>query len=128
MPDWMVYLTEGKLAIDLLKGARDLIRDALPKGEKSEKTKQEIDTKIQETERAFKASQAELAKELGYRLCRCEFPPNVMLWNKDTRINVCPACGDVWPKKPDIQPLKSGCKRRSNNPSLKQPGIPVAPE
>jgi hypothetical protein len=89
MAQWMEYLTAGKTTLDLLKGVRDLI----PKGAHAD----EVSKKIEEAEQALKTSEAELARKLGFRLCRCTWPPQIMRWDKDQRKNVCPACGDIWP-------------------------------
>lgn len=79
----------GKAALDIMKAARDL----MPKG----KDKDAVDGKIVETEKALEIAAASAAKELGYRLCRCTFPPQIMLWQKESRTNVCPTCGDQHP-------------------------------
>jgi hypothetical protein len=100
MIDLMAYLAEAKTALDILKGLREM----LPKGAKSD----EAQKQIEKAEQALKASEAELAKGLGFRLCRCKFPPPIMLWDKDKRANICPECGDVYPPRPKIEPLKSG--------------------
>jgi hypothetical protein len=89
------YLGAAKAALDLLKG----VQSELPKGDKSDKAKEQI-TKA---ETSLKQSEAELAKALGFRLCRCSFPPTIMLWNKDQRVHICPSCGDRYPHRPDIQ-------------------------
>jgi hypothetical protein len=65
----------------------------LPKGQKSDEATQQIE----KAEQALKKSEAEFAKGLGFRLCRCTWPPQIMLWDKDRRKNVCPACGDLYP-------------------------------
>lgn len=51
-------------------------------------------------------SEAELAKKLGYKLCRCSFPPEIMLWNKDHGASFCPKCNDRNPVRidPDEEP------------------------
>jgi hypothetical protein len=40
---------------------------------------------------------ARLARDLGYRLCRCQFPPKPMLWDKARKVFVCPDpdCGSA---------------------------------
>lgn len=92
------YLTAGKAAIDIFKS----VKAGLPKGEASDKVGAQIAT----AERAFKASEAELAKKLGYKLCRCSFPPEIMLWNKDHGASFCPKCNDRNPVRidPDEEP------------------------
>jgi hypothetical protein len=99
MDDLLAYLSYGKTALDILKGLREL----LPKGAKSDEAQKEIE----KAEEALQASKAELAKKLGFRLCRCRLPPPIMLWNNDRRVNVCPDCGNTYPPKPKFEPLKS---------------------
>ena len=100
MMDLTQYFVEGKAAIDLLKAAWGL----LPKGDNADKAKAEID----KAEASLIASQAQIAQAMGFRICRCKYPPEIMLWDKDKRVSVCPACGDVYPHRPKIEPLKSG--------------------
>lgn len=95
--DYVQYFTE---AVTAVKGALDVVRGVqavLPK-EKADAVAAELG----KAEVAVKQSQAELAKGLGFRLCRCEFPPNIMLWKADIKKNVCPKCADKYP--PDLKP------------------------
>jgi hypothetical protein len=78
------YLTAGKGALDLIKGTLSLI----PKGEKADKAKEQIER----AEQALKASEAAAAKALGYKLCQCTFPPQIMLWKESEGAYVCPEC------------------------------------
>jgi hypothetical protein len=84
--EWVVT---GKSAIELLRSAWAL----LPKGP----GKDALQTKIAEAEDALKRSDGKLAKELGYKLCRCTFPPQIMLWKEAQKAHVCPnpECGRV---------------------------------
>jgi hypothetical protein len=79
------FLTASKSAVDLLKSAYE----ALPTGSKRE----EVECKVKEAEDILKRSDAKLAKDLGYCLCKCEFPPKIMLWKQDAQAEVCPSCG-----------------------------------
>jgi hypothetical protein len=79
------YLGAGKMALDLLKSARD----ALPKGANADQLQEKID----EAERALGTSKAAAAKALGFKLCQCTFPPQVMLWREPERAHICPGCG-----------------------------------
>ena len=96
------YIRAGKDAVDILKSAYSL----LPKGQGRE----DLGKKIEEVEELLKRSDAKLAKELGFPLCQCEFPPQIMLWKKDRKKNVCPECDDVYPR--DIE-IDSGESRLS---------------
>ena len=91
-PDWMTYLTAAKTALDIIKG----VRSELPKGPEADKAQQQIE----KAETALKTSEAELAKALGFKLCRCKFPPPIMLWSAAEASNICPACGDKNPPPP----------------------------
>ena len=85
--DVVEYVTAAKGALDCLKGALSLI----PKGEISDKASKEIE----KAEKALKASEAATAKSLGYQLCQCTFPPQIMLWKEVDQAFVCPSlsCG-----------------------------------
>jgi hypothetical protein len=58
-------------AIGLLKDTKDL----LPKGQKADAVTAALVT----AESSSRVAEAEIAKALGYELCRCEFPPTPML-------------------------------------------------
>jgi len=88
--DLIGFLTAGKTALDIFKG----IRDELPKGQKAD----EVRAQIELAEQAFQNSNAEAAKSLGYELCRCTFPPQIMLWKQEKRTNVCSLCGNESPR------------------------------
>jgi hypothetical protein len=92
--DLVEYLGAAKTALDILKG----IQSELPKSEQSDKAHEQI----AKAETSLQLSQAELAKALGYKLCRCAFPPPIMLWKKDQRVHVCPDCGDHYPHRPEV--------------------------
>jgi hypothetical protein len=100
--EWIGYLTAAKTALDIIKG----IRSELPKGPRAD----EAQRQIEKAESALKISEAELAKTLGFKLCRCKFPPTIMLWSAPERTNICPVCGDRNPppvttsRVPDHEP------------------------
>ncbi len=83
------WITAGKSWLDLLRSAWTL----LPKGAEKDR----IARKLEEAELALELSNAKLAKELGFRLCQCRFPPLPMLWDNGRRAFVCQnlACGRV---------------------------------
>jgi hypothetical protein len=58
-------------ALGLLKDAKDL----LPAGDKATAISQALAT----AEISAKLAEAEIAKALGFELCKCEFPPTAML-------------------------------------------------
>ena len=83
--DWAAYLSAGKTVLEIFRG----IRAELPKGEASDAAQKHI----AEAENALKQTEAELAKALGYHLCKCTFPPQIMLWREAEKATVCPNCG-----------------------------------
>jgi hypothetical protein len=86
------WTVAAKSGIELLKSAWRL----LPKGA----DKNAIAHKIEEAEQALERADAKLAKELGYKLCECTFPPKPMLWNEARKLFVCqnPDCGRAIPR------------------------------
>jgi hypothetical protein len=81
------FLAAAKTAIEVIKAAITL----LPKGSKSEEAQEQIER----AEKALKASEGAAAKALGYKICQCTFPPQIMLWKEAERAHVCPnsTCG-----------------------------------
>ena len=95
-PDWLAYITAAKSALDILKG----IRAELPKGPQADKAQQQIE----QAESALKLTNAKLAQTFDYKLCRCAFPPPIMLWRAADRLNICPKCGDRFPPPQSPEP------------------------
>ncbi|HKH80278.1 MAG TPA: hypothetical protein VKA03_01450 [Methylovirgula sp.] len=79
------WVDAAKDTISLLTAAKN----ALPKGEHRD----DVEEKLHQAEESIKRADARLAKELGLKLCDCEFPPNVMLWRETEQTHVCPHCG-----------------------------------
>ena len=65
----------------------------LPKSDKREQAEKQLMV----AEEALKRSDVALAQKLGYRLCQCTFPPQIMLFKQDEGVKVCPLCGDTYP-------------------------------
>lgn len=80
--DW---ITTGTSALSLIR----LAATFLPESE----DKSDAEAKLREAESLLAESNAALAKKLGYRLCRCTFPPQIMLWAEVERADICPCCG-----------------------------------
>jgi len=82
--DW---LRDGKAAIDFLRGVVSL----LPKGVDRNRAAEQVE----QAETALKKSEAAVAKDLGFALCQCTFPPQIMLWKEADKAHVCPRaeCG-----------------------------------
>jgi hypothetical protein len=81
------YIRLGKDASDLLKGVLSL----LPKSAKRDEAEQ----KIKAAEDALKRADVALAQKLGFQLCRCTYPPQIMLWHEQEKVTKCPRpeCG-----------------------------------
>ncbi len=79
------WFKAAKLALDTAASVKTL----LPSGPRRD----EIAVKVAEAETALSASNAMLAQGLGFRLCKCTFPPQVMLYRHAAHHDVCPACG-----------------------------------
>jgi hypothetical protein len=74
--------------------------DILPKREKEEASR-----KIHEVEEKLQVAEAQIAKGLGYELCKCTWPPQIMLHAGDAEYGEkfrCSACGRV--VSPDHMP------------------------
>jgi hypothetical protein len=91
------WFVAAKAGIEALKSAWNL----LPRGME----KDELAGKIAEAEQAIERADAKLAKELGYKLCRCTFPPQIMLWNAAENTNICKLCGFKNPR-PETHKLR----------------------
>jgi hypothetical protein len=90
-----------KTAFDTLRAAIGLVKDTkdlLPKDEKAVA----ITAALATAESSAKVAEAEVAKALGYELCKCTFPPTIMLTvgehNGRNELGVgpvyeCPRCG-----------------------------------
>lgn len=76
------WIRNAKAALDIFKGARGLV----PQGPKRD----ELELTLKSAEEALTRSDAALAKKLGYQLCQCEFPPNIMLWREGEGAFICP--------------------------------------
>ncbi|MGD0267143.1 MAG: hypothetical protein ABSD47_19670 [Candidatus Methylomirabilota bacterium] len=88
-----------KNALGLLTSAVSLAREAkelLPDDDK----KKSMEEKLDAAEKATKTAEARIAQSLGYQLCKCTFPPQIML-SAGNRENYeefrCPACKKIWP-------------------------------
>lgn len=91
-----------KPTFDALRSAMGLLKDAkdlLPAGDKRESA---ISQALMTAKSSAKIAEAEVAKALGYELCKCEFPPIPMLTvgfidNKEVGlvgpVYECPKCG-----------------------------------
>jgi hypothetical protein len=81
----MGVIEDGKMALDAIKLSFGLYREAmglardvessLPEGEK----KRAIEESLARADVSSKIAEAQIAQSLGYNLCQCTFPPQIML-------------------------------------------------
>lgn len=94
-----------KIGISLLSETIGLVKktqEILPESD----SKKAIEKSLDEAIKATKLAEAQIAQALGYNLCKCTFPPQVMLSNGYKETNyaqieefICPLC-----KKSSIPP------------------------
>lgn len=84
------WVTAAMGALDLMRSGWQL----LPRGDK----KDELEARVRKAEDALQISSVKLAKALDYKLCRCTFPPQIMLWNNEKQTNVCSLCNNEDPR------------------------------
>lgn len=88
MPDpssWGTAMELLKKALEILKLGKDL----LPQGANKER----VESAVAEAERTLRLAEAQAASDFGYDLCRCTFPPQIMLKQGDENSR-CPHCGN----------------------------------
>jgi hypothetical protein len=93
-------------AIGLIKQTNDLLPES--------QDKNAIEKSLEEADKAAKMAEAQIAQALGYHLCKCTFPPQIMLSNGYKEVNhsqqevfVCPVCKkrSIPPPAPDLPPM-----------------------
>lgn len=84
----------AKSAVELGKEAKSL----LPNSEE----KEQIELRLEDVEKELRIAEASTAKELGYDLCQCSFPPQIMLFNNEKGATVCPNCGNSCNKRTTV--------------------------
>ncbi|MGO9423550.1 hypothetical protein [Roseiarcus sp.] len=83
------WVAAGRAVLELMRSASAL----LPKG----RDRDVIARRLDEADVALELSNARLARDLGYPLCRCAFPPKPMLWDNSRGAFTCrdPGCGRI---------------------------------
>jgi hypothetical protein len=100
---WAQAAANLKTAFDMFRSAIGLYRDIRPGTESPEQAKA-ITAALNQAEAAAKVAEAEIAKALGYELCKCQFPPTPMLTvgyrtagglrsKTGEPVHECPKCG-----------------------------------
>jgi len=99
---WLAGATAVKAAFDAIRSAIGGVREIRKLGDGSEQQKKVVDDALDLAERTVAVAEAEVAKALGYELCKCQFPPTIMLTvgHKSDRggsgtgpVFECPKCG-----------------------------------
>ena len=92
-------------AIGLAKQTKDLLPES--------QDKEAIEKSLEEADKAAKMAEAQIAQALGYHLCKCTFPPQIMLSNGYKEVDysqqeefICPLCkkSSIPPPAPDLPP------------------------
>jgi hypothetical protein len=76
---WLQGAGLVKAAFDAFRSAIGGLRDIRSLGGGTEQQQKAIDAALDHAEQTAGVAEAEVAKALGYELCKCEFPPTIML-------------------------------------------------
>lgn len=82
-----VWVAAGRTVLELMRSASALLPKRRDRGD--------VARRLEELDRALELSNAKLAQDLGYPLCRCAFPPKPMVWDNTLGAFACrePGCG-----------------------------------
>jgi len=90
----MVDIISLKTALDVMHSVISTfkdIKDLLPSGSKKDNVK----IAIVDAERRLRLAEAQIAEGLDYPLCRCTFPPQIMLYDSGNKRYVCSVCNNA---------------------------------
>jgi hypothetical protein len=96
--EWLEAFNSG---ITLLRGALGLIRDL--REELPPDKRKAVDQALDQAEKSTALAEAQIASALGYQLCRCTFPPQIMLfvgydaqatYQEEAAVHKCFRCGN----------------------------------
>jgi len=76
---WAQGANAFKAIFDGLRSAIGLVKEVRASGGGSEAQQQLVDEALEKAGTAAKIAEAQVAKALGYSLCQCTFPPQIML-------------------------------------------------
>jgi len=79
-------LSIAKKSIETFNSIKDLLPD---NDEKANAIKS-----ISDLQERLSTAEYAAAKELGYKLCTCTYPPQIMLYNKAKKSSICPNCNN----------------------------------
>lgn len=80
-------LTAAAQFLSIFKQARDLLPESKEKDKASEA--------LIKAESSFKAAEAQLAQSMGFELCQCAWPPNIMVFKHEFDEYYCNECGNA---------------------------------
>jgi hypothetical protein len=99
---WAHGATAFRQIFDGLRSAIGLVRDIRASGATAPAEQKLVDEALSKAEVAANIAEAEIAKALGFELCKCRFPPVAMLTvghhlafggQKSGPVFECPRCG-----------------------------------
>jgi hypothetical protein len=99
---WLEGATALKVAFDAFRSAINLVRDIRKGVSGNDPQTKAIDEALDHAVRTAAIAEAQIAKALGYELCKCQFPPTIMLTvgntgvagpGKGAPVYECPKCG-----------------------------------
>jgi hypothetical protein len=99
---WLAGASAVKAAFDAFRSAISGVREIRKLGDGSEQQRKVVDDALDLAERTAAVAEAEVAKALGYELCKCQFPPMIMLtvgyktgrgYGATGPVFECPNCG-----------------------------------
>jgi hypothetical protein len=76
---WLQGATAVKAAFDAFRAAIAGVRDIRAIAGGTEEQKKVVDEALDHAVRTAAIAEAEVAKALGFELCKCQFPPTIML-------------------------------------------------
>ena len=76
---WLQGATALKAAFDAFRAAIAGVKDIRAIAGGTEEQKKVVDEALDHAVRTAAIAEAEVAKALGYELCKCQFPPTIML-------------------------------------------------
>jgi hypothetical protein len=76
---WAQGATAVKGAFDAFRSAIGVLKDIRSLGGGSPEQNKVVDQALDHAVRSAAIAEAEIAKALGYELCKCEFPPTIMV-------------------------------------------------
>jgi hypothetical protein len=76
---WLHGATALKAGFDAFRSAVGLVRDTEKALGRDEASKKVINQALDHAVSTAAIAEAEIAKALGYELCKCQFPPTIML-------------------------------------------------